>query len=341
MANKKYIDFPEGIYDPSKILLQADPNTGALQKLTFGSIPISGRTLHFDFSLYQSIVNTWVPIAPLTIPAGTFAKTGDRIDTVLSGFQDTLTSSFDFKFLFAGLVFMDNTYAVDNAIQFQFSFIRSGVDSINGYGFLIIDNTIVDMASWGTTGINFSSPLTYDFQMRAHANSSIGFSNRTDTLFAAGGTSIIFAPTIETLYTNAQLYQWASAGDKALSQCVISQNLLSVNGDFLKVVQAWRFTGTGTGKTAKLLLAEHAMTHNSATANVSIWIECFIVRQSATTMLLTWMWKRSSAAQVVNIQPGLALDWSQSHTLLSACTNTGDGAVQLLFQSIELHRQVI
>jgi hypothetical protein len=33
VANKKYIDFPAGTYDTTKIFLQADPVTGALQKV--------------------------------------------------------------------------------------------------------------------------------------------------------------------------------------------------------------------------------------------------------------------------------------------------------------------
>lgn len=33
MANKKYNEFPPGTYDPAKIFLQADPVTGALEKV--------------------------------------------------------------------------------------------------------------------------------------------------------------------------------------------------------------------------------------------------------------------------------------------------------------------
>ena len=33
MANKKYNEFPEGTYDTTKIFLQADPTTGALEKV--------------------------------------------------------------------------------------------------------------------------------------------------------------------------------------------------------------------------------------------------------------------------------------------------------------------
>lgn len=39
MAVKKYNEFPAGTYDPAKILLQADPVTGELEKIELGDVP--------------------------------------------------------------------------------------------------------------------------------------------------------------------------------------------------------------------------------------------------------------------------------------------------------------
>lgn len=42
MANKKYNEFPEGTYDTNKIFLQADANTGALERVNLPAVGVAG-----------------------------------------------------------------------------------------------------------------------------------------------------------------------------------------------------------------------------------------------------------------------------------------------------------
>lgn len=81
MANKKYQDYPAGTYDTSKIFLQADPTTGALEKIflpTLSSLPSqsgqSGKVLSTN-----GTAASWAVVAnsgwSLTGNAGTTAGT--------------------------------------------------------------------------------------------------------------------------------------------------------------------------------------------------------------------------------------------------------------------------
>lgn len=46
MANKKYNDFPAGTFDPNKLILQADPVSGALEKTNIVIPPASGKLIY-------------------------------------------------------------------------------------------------------------------------------------------------------------------------------------------------------------------------------------------------------------------------------------------------------
>ena len=80
MANKKYNEFPEGTYDPDKIFLQADPITGALEKV---NLPIIGsasyQPLFVDASNNSYSGSTPPPLYSLTIPANKLSATGSRL----------------------------------------------------------------------------------------------------------------------------------------------------------------------------------------------------------------------------------------------------------------------
>jgi len=47
MADKKYNDYDPGTYDPNKIFLQADPDTGALEKVNLPVIPSASDNILF------------------------------------------------------------------------------------------------------------------------------------------------------------------------------------------------------------------------------------------------------------------------------------------------------
>jgi len=56
MADKKYNEFPDGAYDSNKIILQADPETGALEKI---SLPKQTWELPYTSDLVSKIIQIW------------------------------------------------------------------------------------------------------------------------------------------------------------------------------------------------------------------------------------------------------------------------------------------
>jgi hypothetical protein len=81
MPNKKYIDYPPGTYDTSKIFLQADPVTGALQRINLPTIisTQSHQTLKIFLGPFLSIAGTTATIATFNLPANTLLNNGDRL----------------------------------------------------------------------------------------------------------------------------------------------------------------------------------------------------------------------------------------------------------------------
>lgn len=72
MANKRYDQFPAGTYDPTKIFLQADPLTGALEKVNLPTIPTGLPYTLYNANLSQSgtsnpTVNLLVNNSPYTV----------------------------------------------------------------------------------------------------------------------------------------------------------------------------------------------------------------------------------------------------------------------------------
>jgi hypothetical protein len=90
--NQKYNDYDPGTYDTSKIFLQADPTTGALEKV---NLPAPGEANKFTrLASFPSSANaTTTSLTTLytyTIPASTLAAAGDTVKIKLTGtaFQD-------------------------------------------------------------------------------------------------------------------------------------------------------------------------------------------------------------------------------------------------------------
>lgn len=107
MANKKYPDFPPGTYDTTKIFLQSDPVTGALEKVNLPAI--SGSNIFSAADLINALNTGSNPqtISTLTIPANTISQdgmylrwnvffssvSGAGIKTVTIGFAGTIIST--------------------------------------------------------------------------------------------------------------------------------------------------------------------------------------------------------------------------------------------------------
>lgn len=84
MANKRYDQFPAGAYTATDIILQADPVTGALEKIALQDIP-SGGGLALAAAIFanNSGVNPQT-MATITIPANTLVTDGDFINLQLT-----------------------------------------------------------------------------------------------------------------------------------------------------------------------------------------------------------------------------------------------------------------
>lgn len=84
MANKKYIDFPAGTYDTSKVFLQADAVTGDLEQINLPTIPAGLFTKSVVVDANNSGSNPQV-LATITVPAAIFDITGTYIRIIAVG----------------------------------------------------------------------------------------------------------------------------------------------------------------------------------------------------------------------------------------------------------------
>lgn len=155
MSSKKYTDFPSGTYDTSKIFLQADATTGALEKVnlpgtdTFNvfNTPANntspGPTTVFDYTLPANKVTTNGSI----ILVKTFIITGGSGTSKTMEFAIGASASFNFT----------QSFALSNFIVT--TIIRTGTNTIN-YSFDIIQGTNT------TRGITIGATL--DFTIANH-----------------------------------------------------------------------------------------------------------------------------------------------------------------------------
>lgn len=73
---KKYNQFPAGVFTPSKLILQADPNTGALEKITLGTVfPIN--------AVIGKMVTSLSAVTSLTIILNTYTVTFTAVRTTV------------------------------------------------------------------------------------------------------------------------------------------------------------------------------------------------------------------------------------------------------------------
>lgn len=90
MSSKKYTDFPSGTYDTSKIFLQADAVTGALEKINLPTIT-SGSPFYCNAPNTNNSGTNPQTTATVTIPANALPNVGDSI--VVKAFANLITSS--------------------------------------------------------------------------------------------------------------------------------------------------------------------------------------------------------------------------------------------------------
>lgn len=150
---KKYINFPAATYDPTRILLQADPVTGALYKTTLpafggGSILLaSAANAHNNTTTVDETVLTGAIPIGFSIPAGTVIE----------------------LFAFIGFLTGTGTKTINMAFGSQNIASYTSVSSANiQIDARIVFNTTTQYQSSGKAQVNFSfsslfGPGTYTF----------------------------------------------------------------------------------------------------------------------------------------------------------------------------------
>jgi hypothetical protein len=117
MEAKKYIDFDPGVYDTTKIFLQADPVTGALEKV---NLPVTGagtsRLATGEFNK-GNVGSMETDILNYTIPANTLVNEGDILSCYLYYSNVTSTQAKKQWFYFNGISFM--TYSDTSVANFN------------------------------------------------------------------------------------------------------------------------------------------------------------------------------------------------------------------------------
>jgi hypothetical protein len=91
MANKRYDQFSAGSYDTSKIFLQADATTGALEKINLPTIPTAKVIHRADVATANNSGSNPQTMATITIPANELAANGDSIQIFMH--SEYLTAS--------------------------------------------------------------------------------------------------------------------------------------------------------------------------------------------------------------------------------------------------------
>lgn len=83
MANKRYDEFPAGAYDTSKIFLQADPITGALEKINLPVIPAAGiERISGQAGSFPNAAGGNTDIFSFSLPANTLSNVGDALEII-------------------------------------------------------------------------------------------------------------------------------------------------------------------------------------------------------------------------------------------------------------------
>lgn len=169
MANKKYTDYSAGTYDTSKIFLQADATTGALEKINLPTIPPAKLQIVSDVNTANNSGSNPETMATLVLPANTLATDGDVVEMYIlmeyltgSGtkvFNVTLASqlliqrsnaSAAVHAVYINLIRIDSTHYVFRAYILQ----GTSIFTTNGPTSVVFDPTINNSLTVNvTTGI--------------------------------------------------------------------------------------------------------------------------------------------------------------------------------------------
>ena len=153
MADKKYNDYDPGVYDPNKIFLQADPITGALEKVNLPAIPSSPfmaltRCATFPEETYLS-ENTITPFSEITFSTNPIPNAGDTL-LIQAMFEiDALSTWIYISWVangFEWILFNDNT---QGTYFVELSLTRDNLGNVN----LVVKKTNI---ATGITAYEFS-----------------------------------------------------------------------------------------------------------------------------------------------------------------------------------------
>jgi hypothetical protein len=168
MPNKRYDQFPAGTYDPAKILLQADPSTGELEKILLGDFPTGSDACLFSGSSLIAANNSGTnpqTTLVITVPAGTLANDGDCINW--EAYLTTLTGSGakTWNVRFNGTTIL--TRSINFAFYFRMngSIVRNDATHMSYQSQMILNNTISDSAFANNVACDFTSNQNFDISI--------------------------------------------------------------------------------------------------------------------------------------------------------------------------------
>lgn len=134
MANKKYPEFPPGAYNPSKLILQADPVTGALEQLNISSL----------MPIYAAWYNLhWMPSTPKLQISEQHPSPVLNIGTPSQFMTDNWQVPFSLNFGITGIL-----YPIFTQRRQYNMIIPSSSASSSTFGKFIIDLSQVGSQSW-------------------------------------------------------------------------------------------------------------------------------------------------------------------------------------------------
>lgn len=140
MANRRYDQFPAGVYTATDIILQADPVTGALEKIQLQDIPSGSQSasIYSSFATTSNVAATPTDIFSFSLPANTLAADGDYIECEYN-FLLTNSEVHTLQWSFAGNVTSLFSASNTGASRFYVKFMR-------------ISSTQIRIQNWAANG---------------------------------------------------------------------------------------------------------------------------------------------------------------------------------------------
>ena len=155
MANKKYTDFPAGTYDTNKIFLQADPVTGALEKVNLPAASSGVRRIGQVLTAESNVAPGPTAIGSIIIPANTLVANGDTLTYFMAFDGVNGTEAKAVTLFFGGLGLLTQTVNITGNGFLLYRILRTASNTLTSFHIL--------QYLTGSTSMGFATRSALDF----------------------------------------------------------------------------------------------------------------------------------------------------------------------------------